>query len=189
MPKNMPAASVGDLIAGRRTIYRFKPDLTPPREKILEAVNAARWAPNHHLTEPWHFYLIGPATARAIAELNAELVKERKDEAAAQAKLERWLKIPGWLALTCDRSEDTVRAMEDYAACCCAAQNLMLYLWSEGIGVKWNTGDLIHHPQFYDLLWVDPDLERAIGIFWYGYAEEIPNAARKRVDQFLVELP
>ncbi|MBI4005222.1 MAG: nitroreductase [Gammaproteobacteria bacterium] len=181
--------SIEELISGRRTIYAFKSSPVPPLEEIKQAINLARWAPNHYLTEPWHFYLVGPKTAKAIAQLNAELVGVKHGEKAAQIKLERWSKMPGWLVLTCNKSDDPVRAQEDYAACCCAVQNLMLYLWSLGIGVKWNTGDVIQESKFYDLIWVDPDAETVVGLFWYGYAEEVPNKARKQVDRFLIELP
>ncbi len=66
------------LISNRRTVHQFKPGEVPPIEKIEEAIDLARWAPNHHLTEPWHFYIIGPETASAITELNAELARKKK---------------------------------------------------------------------------------------------------------------
>lgn len=189
MSEKISFNSIDELISGRRTIYKFKSSPTPPIEKIKEAINLARWAPNHYLTEPWHFYLIGPETARAITELNAELVKKKSGEEAAKAKLKRWSKMPGWLVLTCNKSDDPVRAREDYAACCCAAQSLMLCLWSAGIGVKWNTGDIIQESQFYNLVWVDPDVETVVGLFWYGYPEEVPTTTRKPIEQITIELP
>ena len=176
------------LIESRRTIHDFKPEV-PPRETILRAIDLARWAPNHLLTEPWRFYLLGPETAQAITRLNAEQVTRDKGEAAGRAKLERWSKVPGWLAVTCINSDEPVRAREDFAACCCAVQNLQLYLWSEGIGVKWTTGKVTREPEFYDLIWVDPAVETLVGLMWYGYPADIPQPQRKAVEQILVELP
>ncbi len=177
-----------ELIRSRRTINRFRPE-PPPRAAIHRAVELARWAPNHHLTQPWHFYLIGPQTRQGIIDLNTELLMASKGEAAAEAKRRNWEAKPGWLAVTCDHSSDEIQAWEDYAACACAIHNLALYLWSEGIGVKWSTGPVIRDARFYDLLWIDPDIETVIGLVWYGYPDESPESHRHSVDCSLVELP
>lgn len=180
---------IAGLIQTRRTIHDFRPDEIPPRETLLKALDLARWAPNHHLTEPWHFYLLGKETAAGIARLNAELVTAKNGPDAGREKLERWLAMPGWLVLTCFNSDDQLRAREDYAACCCAMQNAMLYLWSENIGVKWTTGAVTRDPRFYDLIWVDPELETVVGLFWYGYAADVPQPQRKPLDSIMAELP
>ncbi|MGD8429667.1 MAG: nitroreductase [Ectothiorhodospiraceae bacterium] len=176
------------LIAGRRTINSFRPEL-PPRSLIRRGISLARWAPNHHLTEPWNFYLIGPRTRDGIVALNAELVAAGKGAEAAEAKRSRWSAIPGWLAVTCNRSDDGLRQREDYAACACAIQNLSLYLWSEGVGTKWTTGAVTREARFYDLLWIDPGQEEVVGLIWYGYPAESPRTHRSGVDVALVDLP
>ena len=181
--------TVAQLLRGRRTIHDFAAEPEVPHETVLRALDLARWAPNHNATEPWHFYLLGPETAEAICRLNAELVTAKRGDAAGAEKLARWRAIPGWLLLTCDRSEDPVREREDYAACCCAAHNLQLYLWSEGVGVKWTTGAVTRDPRFFDLVWVDPVVESVVGLFWYGYPCEVPRPGRKPVSEFLVSLP
>ena len=183
------SGEVAELLRGRRTIHDFDPDREVPRETIVRAIELARWAPNHHATEPWHFYLLGRETADAIATLNAEIVTRSKGEAAGAEKLARWRAIPGWLLLTCDRSEDPLREREDYAACCCAAQNFQLYLWSVGVGVKWTTGAVTRDPRFFDIAWVEPEAESVVGLFWYGYATEVPRPGRRPVSEVLVSLP
>lgn len=180
---------IAELITGRRTIYDFKTDPVPSPEIIKRAIDISRWAPNHHLTEPWHFYLPGRETITKIIELNTALAMEKDGADVAREKQERWSGIPGWLVLTCDISDNPVLSQENYAACSCVAQNLMLYLWSENIGTKWNTGSVIRDKRFYDLLWIDPSAETVTGLFWYGYAREIPVTARKSLQQILVELP
>jgi nitroreductase len=184
----LAAKSMADLIRSRRTIYVFKQE-PPPRETVVRAIELARWAPNHRLTEPWHFYWLGSETTEAIARLNADLVTKQKGRAAGQAKLERWRTIPGWIVVTCENSADPIRAREDLVACACAIQNLSLYLWSEGIGTKWNTGAVTRDPAFYDLIWADPSQETVVGLLWYGYPHEIPETARKPIEEILVELP
>lgn len=182
------AQTVANVIRSRRSINRFQPQ-TPPREIIRRALELARWAPNHYLTEPWHFYLLGPRTQQAVIELNAELTSAARGAEAGEAKRRKWAAIPGWLAVTCDRSVDARRAREDYAACACAIHNLALYLWSEGIGVKWTTGAVTREPRFYDLLWVDPEIEIVVGLLWYGYPDEAPQSRRRPLEHSLVELP
>lgn len=180
--------AVAQLIRNRRSINRFRPQI-PPRQTILRALDVARWAPNHHLTEPWHFYLLGPKTKQAVVELNAELTAAAYGPEAAEAKRRRWDAIPGWLVVTCDHSLDALRAREDYAACACAVHNLALYLWSEGIGVKWTTGAVTRDSRFFDLLWIDPELETLVGLLWYGYPDEAPQSRRRGLAHSLVELP
>jgi nitroreductase len=179
--------SVAELIRNRRTINFFKPEL-PPRELVLEGIDLARWAPNHHLTEPWRFYLLSDAVKQQVVELNARMVTEARGEKAGNAKRERWSGIPGWLVVTCLRSSDPQRQKEDYAACCCAVHNLALFLWSRGVGMKWTTGDVTRTEEFYDLVWVDPHVEEVVGLFWYGYPDEVPVSVRKPVSEILVEL-
>ena len=110
---------------------------------VAGAVEAATYAPNHKRTEPWRFHLLGPAAARRVCELNAELVAASKGEAAGAKKLERWLRMPGWLVVTCvgggggaSLDDPAGAAREDYAACCCAVQNLCLSLHADGLGIS-----------------------------------------------------
>lgn len=183
-----PETAIAQVIRSRRTPHVFHGEV-PPRERILEALSLARWAPNHRLTEPWRFYLLGPETADAIARLNAKIVRETRGEAAAQAKLDRWRSMPGWLLVTCRRSTDDLRMEEDYAACCCAVQNIMLALWAHGIGMKWGTGKVTHHPAFFDLVGVDPMAEKVVGLFWYGYPDKLSTPPRKPLEAVLYERP
>jgi nitroreductase len=178
-----------DLIRQRRTVHDFEPGC-PPKEAILRAVELARWVPNHHHTEPWRFIVIGPETAQKIVDLNAELVTARKGPEHGEHKRKRWSTVPGWIAVTCPRTDDEQRQNEDYAACCCAIHNFSLSLWSEGIGVKWTTGDVIRHPRFFEFLGIDPLARLVVGLLWYGYPATIPPAqSRKPVEEILTERP
>lgn len=194
MPENQPAkspadAAVADLIRGRRSIDLFLPEPADPK-LLLEAVDLARWAPNHRLTEPWRFYLLGPETADAVARCASELDAQVKGERAGQARLARLKSIPGHFVVTSRRSDDELLDREDYAACCCAVQNLMLYLWQRGVGVKWTTGAITREQRLYDVLGIDSAAERIVGYFWYGYAKVAPTKTRARgVDEIVTRLP
>ena len=173
----------------RRTISSFKPEV-PDSEIIQRAIEAARWAPNHRYTEPWHFYRLGPETAAQVVTLNTALVRAKKGDEAAETKQKKWASVPAWLLVTCDRSEDALKGQEDYAATACAIQNLQLALWAEGVGCKWTTGDVTRANELADLCWFDAQAERVVGLLMIGYPEDVPPAVRKKdLPQISVELP
>lgn len=181
-------SSIDAVIRGRRTIGAFRPEI-PDQSIIDSAIELASWAPNHKKTEPWRVYQLGHQTATAIVELNSQLVERKKGVQEAQAKRKSWSSVPGWLVVTCIKVDDPFRHEEDYAACCCFVQNLMLSLWSNQIGSKWSTGDVTRDPQFFDLLQIDPAKARVVGLIWYGYPAVVPDQNRKPVTDFLVRLP
>jgi len=185
----MEKSSIAEIIRKRRTIHQFRPQQRPPQEEIMAAIEHAIWAPNHYKTEPWKFYLIGDDTKEKICQLNAELVRNKHSDKAADIKLKRWREIPGWLLLSCNKSDDETRAREDFASCCCVAQNLMLYLWSIDIGVKWTTGEVTREQKFFEIMDIDNSRESVVGLFWYGYADEIPQMSRPSLEQIVIELP
>jgi nitroreductase len=192
------AEACTDLLLSRRTVNDFKPTLPDGWDDALRrAVRAATYAPNHKLTEPWRFHLLGPEAVRQVCELNAELVSGKKGAEAGAKKLKRWLAVPGWLVATCVRSgmrsagstmdEPGGVLREDYAACCCAVQNLCLSLHADGIGTKWTTGAVNFDERFAAAAGL-PDDEYVVGTIWFGEAEKQPNAPRKRlsVDNVLI---
>jgi nitroreductase len=181
-------AAVADAIRSRRSINLFEPEPVGTA-KLLEAIELARWAPNHRLTEPWRFYVIGEQTAEAIIRFAVEFETGAKGERAGAARFARLKSIPGFFVVTCRRSDDALLQHEDYAACCCAVQNLMLYLWPLGIGVKWTTGGITREQGFYDAVGIDAATESVVGFFWYGRPKMIPVQKRREVEDIVVRRP
>jgi nitroreductase len=187
--RNSAAADeLAAVLRGRRSIDLFDPQPVPS-SVVLDAIDAARWAPNHRLTEPWHFYLLGPVTVRAVIELAVEIDAAKKGERAGAARRARLEAIPGYFVLTCRRSNEPLLDREDYAACCCAAQNLLLYLWQRGIGSKWTTGGITRDSRFYELLGIDAAEQSVVGLFWYGIPKVIPTQRRRAVAEIATERP
>ncbi len=179
---------LSDLVRGRRTVNDFQPQV-PPEEAVLSALELARWAPNHKLTQPWRFFLLGRETIAKVIDLNTRLVEAAKGPEVAAGKRRKWGSVPGWLVVTCLRSDDPFRQREDYAACCCAVQNLLLGLWAQGIGSKWTTGDVTRQPEFFHLLQVDPAEHDVVGLIWYGYPAQVPASRRMELDAVMRRLP
>jgi nitroreductase len=180
--------AVERVIRERRTVHLFRPE-PPPDEWVRGALELARWAPNHHHTEPWRFHWLGPQTAAAVVRLNTELVRQSKGDAAAAAKEAQWSTVPGWIVVTSTRDADPVREREDYAACCCAIHSFSLALWARGVGVKWSTGAVTRHPDFFRLLELPPDRHHVIGLLWYGFPQSVPEQKRRPLDEVLSRLP
>ena len=178
----------GEVLRGRRTINLYLQ--TPvPDGLVREAIEAAIWAPNHHVTEPWRFYLLGKESIGACVDLVRDIVTATKGAKAGEFKARSWSEKPGWLVVTCQKSDDERLQQEDYAACCAATHGLMLYLWKAGVGSKWTTGDIVRDPRFYEITGIDANREFVTGLVWYGYPKVTPAQSRKDISSVLSELP
>jgi nitroreductase len=179
---------LAEVIRGRRTINLYLQ--TPvPDELVSDAIDVATWAPNHHVTEPWRFYLLGEQTVGRCLDLCHDIVTAKKGPDAADFKRRSWSEKPGWLVATCQRSDDELRQQEDYAACAAAVQNLMLYLWKAGVGSKWTTGDITRDPRFFDIVGFDAANEFVVGLIWFGYPKLTPEQKRRGPEEVLTRLP
>jgi nitroreductase len=183
----MDIDTTADLIRSRRTINFFRPDPVP-ESLIREAIEVARWAPNHKLTEPWHFYILGNQTITLVKNLITDIKSTGQPVSVRDGVRKRLDAIPGWLVISCKKSTETITQMEDYAACSCAVQNMMLYLWSAGVGVKWTTGKVIRDDRFFRTLGLDDSRQMIIGLFWYGYPGVITAQNRKAVPEITTVL-
>jgi nitroreductase len=192
--KTAPSYETQDLrefarvLRGRRTIDQFLQ--TPvPVELVREALEVATWAPNHYVSEPWRFILPGKETVGRIVDLCAEVVSADKGPELGEHKRNTWSEKPGWLIVTCPHSDDALREKEDYAACCAAVQNFMLYLWKAGVGSKWTTGSITRDKRFFDIIGVNEETFFVVGMLWFGYPKITPTQSRVPLDEVLSELP
>lgn len=187
---------VYEAILTRRTIARFT-DKPVARELLERILTAGIWAPNHHLTEPWRFIILGPETQRRLAGRFADL-KLAKATVTDPERLSRlheeharkFLSIPHIVAVATSCEGDEERRREDFAATSCAVQNIQLAAWAEGIGVKWSTAAVIHDPLAYSLLALNPAEFDIIGLLFMGYPADIPTRDRKRpLEEVIREVP
>ena len=177
-----------EILRGRRTIELFLQ--TPVPDKLVrDAIETATWAPNHHVTEPWRFYVLGEETKARCLDLCRDIVSAKKGQKAAEFKRESWSEKPGWLVVSCQRSDDELLQREDYAACSAAVQNFMLHLWKAGVGSKWTTGDITRDPRFLDIVGIDEATAFVVGLVWFGYPKLTPTQSRKEPAKVLTRLP
>ena len=176
------------VLRGRRTIDQYIQ--TPIPDKLVrEAVAAATWAPNHYVSEPWRFILPGTETVGRIVDLCADMVSAEKSTEHGVHKRRTWSQKPGWIVVTCQRSDDELREREDYAACCAAVQNFMLYLWKAGVGSKWTTGPITRDTRFLEIIGVDESEAFVVAMLWFGYPKITPTQSRQDTDSVLTRLP
>ena len=183
-PGSQRYQGVARVLRERRTVHEFTA-VRPPLDIVTQAVDLARWAPNHYRSEPWHFYLLDRNTAARVVELNADIVSRNKGDKVAAIKRKRWSSMPGWMVVSCAHSNDEIRAREDYAACCCAVQNMAVYLWDQGIGMKWTTGEVTRDSRFFDTIGMDYEKVYVVGLFWYGYPASVPTQHRRPLAEIL----
>jgi nitroreductase len=121
-------------IRTRRTHKAFKPDPVE-REVLDELFELARWAPNHHLTNPWRFRVVGP---RALERLKAAAGPE------AASKLDR---APTLVVCSCVTAGDETAREEDLLATACAAYIVLLAAHGRGLAGYWRTPEVLRTPQ------------------------------------------
>jgi nitroreductase len=113
-------------IRTRRTHKAFGPEPLP-REQVEELLELARWAPNHNLTAPWRFRVLGPA---ALARLKRAAGPE------GAAKLDR---APTLIVVSCILGGDPVEDEEDLHATAVAAYIVLLAAHGRGLAGYWRT--------------------------------------------------
>src|ERR671938_547518 len=91
----------------RRTHKAYAPDPVP-RETLEELFELARWAPNHHRTNPWRFRVVGPDT---LARLK---------EAAGPAEAPKLDRAPTLVVASAVLTGDLLQDEEDLCATACA---------------------------------------------------------------------
>ena len=149
---------VQDAIRNRRTHKAFRPEPVPP-SLLDELLELARWAPNHHLTNPWRFRVLGPVTLTRLKEAAGP---------EAAAKLDR---APTLVAATALRSEDPVQDQEDLCATACAVYAVLLASHARGLAGYWRTPAVLRTGAGLEALGIPPD-ERFVALVHLGWPRQ-----------------
>jgi nitroreductase len=160
---------IDDLIRSRRTHKAFGPDPVP-HDVLLELFELARWAPNHHLTDPWRFRVLG-AKAR-------ERLKQAAEEhtPGSGSKLDR---APTLIVASARQSGDAVQDHEDVLATAVACYIVLLGAHGRGLAGYWRTLPVIATPAGRAATQL-PEDELPIGLLHLGDARQeqrVPDRA------------
>jgi nitroreductase len=143
------------------------------REVVARIIEAATWAPNHRHTEPWRFAVLAGGAREELGDrvgawMRAEFEPAIADRQAESTK-KKLVRSPLIIVVSQTRSaDDAVQDLEDYAACCCATQNLLLAAHAEGLASKWSTGVLAAAPPVFEYLSL-PLEDRIVAFVYLGY--------------------
>ena len=165
--------SLVDLAEQRRTHKAFGPDPVP-RETLLEILGAARFAPTHHMTEPWRLRVLGPKALAALKEAAGE--KEA-------AKLDR---APTLVVATAALTGDLVQDEEDVCATAAAIVLVLLAATERGYATYWRTPQVLRTPPGRDAVGI-PSGERFLGLLHFGTPERAPAPRERQPVESYVE--
>jgi len=182
-----------DAITNRRSVKRFS-ERPVSREEVETLLSAAALAPNHKLTQPWRFYVLGPEARYAYGlALGARKAKKLPDPASAAALREtvgaEHRALPGMIAVAVVNHENPETREEDYAAAMMAVQNMALAAVELGLGTHIKTGAVMHDPAARAAAGLPAD-QRIVAIVNVGEpAEAVPAKKREPASAFTTWVP
>jgi nitroreductase len=159
-------------IRTRRTHKAYGPEPVP-RDVLDQLFELARWAPNHNLTNPWRFRVLGPNTLGALKRAAGE---------EAAAKLDR---APTLVAVSVRRSGDPITDEEDLCAGACAAYILLLVAHARGLAGYWRTPAVLRTPEGLAALGIGSD-EHFFGLIHLGTPRQERAAPEREPPERLV---
>ena len=140
------------------------------RELLDELFELARWAPNHHDTNPWRFRVLGPATLAQLKEL---------EDAVKPGNARKLDRAPTLVVVTARQTGDPVQDREDVLAGGVAAYIVLLAAHGRGLAGYWRTLSILDSPEGSRVLGLEPD-EVAIGLLHLGHpvhSQDTPERA------------
>ena len=145
---------IEEAIRTRRTHKVFGPEPVE-RATLDELFELARWAPNHHATNPWRFRVLGPG---ALARLKQAAGKEQA------AKLSR---APTLIVVSAKLIGDPLQDEEDLHATAIAAYIVLLAAHARGFVGYWRTPAVLRTQEGRAAICLGPE-ERVLGLIHLG---------------------
>ena len=172
-----------DSINARRSIKTFT-DHPVTRKEIEQLLSTACQAPNHRMTEPWRFYVLGPRARRAYGEaLGRRKAKRIEDPEAGKAVVakvaETHESLPAMVAVAVTVHENPEIREEDFAAAYMGIQNLSLVAHAIGLGTHIKTGAIMDDPAARAAVGV-PEGERIVATVNIGQPDRLPDGQARR---------
>jgi nitroreductase len=162
-----------ELAAGRRTHKEFTAEPVD-RETLLELLDVARYAPNHHLTQPWRFRVLGPETL------------DRLQECAGESEAKKLGRAPTLVVASAALSGELVGDEEDVCATAAAIMLVLLAATERGLATYWRTPAIFRTARGRDAIGV-PAGERVLGLLHFGAAARQPSPRERAAASKYVE--
>lgn len=181
-------SAVLDFIRSRRSVGKMTEEI-PDRALIEQLLEAATWAPNHHLTQPWRFFVLSGEGRSVLGRASGEAAALQTDDpvkaaAARTAAANKVLRAP-WIIVVASEPIHDGRTpdMEEHLAVGAAAQNMLLQAEALGLAAIWRTGGPAFAPEVRDAFGLSEHAQ-IVGFIYVGYpAMERPVRERIPFDQ------
>ncbi|ALS21295.1 hypothetical protein JCM16163A_04540 [Paenibacillus sp. YK5] len=176
---------LNEAIRGRRSIGRVKQEPIT-REHIEEVLEAGNWAPSHHGTEPWRFFVMTGKGRQALADAYADIASEAAPqltgeelEAMRAKQAAKAFRAPVVIAVAVSPSDRKgVIRIEEFAAAHAAVQNMLLTAHALGLGAIWRSGEPMYHPRMKQAFQLT-EKEEMVGLLYMGIPD-MPHPEGKR---------
>lgn len=170
---------IEDAIRARVSVKEYR-DEPVPRDQVERLLELATLVPNHRMTEPLEYRVMGEAAKTAYAEaLAGRKTKKIDDPAVARAVTEKVVRrttsVPTMIAFLVDEDENPEIREEDYATAFMAIQNLALAAAATGLGTHIKTGAVLGEPALRSALEVAEE-QRVAAIVFLGDPAEVPGS-------------
>ncbi|NOU95472.1 nitroreductase [Paenibacillus sp. LMG 31456] len=165
-----------EAIRDRRSVGKVKQDPLE-RKDIEKLLEAAAWAPNHHTTEPWRFFVMTGQGRQVLGDAYADIGMKEMDQKKTAEELEisrkkhadKAFRAPVVIAVAVSPSSAAgVNQMEEFAAVHSAVQNMLLAAHGMGFGAVWRTGEPAYHPRMKQAFGLS-ETEQIVGLIYVGY--------------------
>ena len=143
-----------EAIRSRRTHKAYGPEPVP-RDELDDLLELARWAPNHDLTNPWRFRVVGPESLERLKHVAGP---------EGATKLDR---APTLVVASTIQNGDPVQDEEDLAATSAAIYIVLLAAHARGMAGYWRTPAILRTDEGKAAVGV-PDDERVLGLIHLG---------------------
>jgi nitroreductase len=173
--QTIQSPSVFETIRQRRSNGLMKQDL-PSKEQIERLLEAAIYAPNHHITEPWRFFVITGSAREKLGEVMAKALeghltgeKPARDLEILQKERMKPLRAPAIIAVSVsavERKEDFWERIEAGSA---AVQNMLLTAQEMGLATIWRTGSAAYDPLVKQWFGLTPE-DHIVAFVYVGFA-------------------
>jgi nitroreductase len=177
----MPVTAVQlleDAVRSRRTHKAFGSEPVA-KPVLLELFELARWAPNHHVTNPWRFRVLGPV-ARERLKQAAEVAKP-----GSGAKLDR---APTLIVVSAKQTGEAAQDHEDVLSTAVAAYIVLLGAHARGLAGYWRTVAVLDESGGRAAVGL-PDDETPLGLLHLGEPrQEARVPERASVDEIVAFL-
>ncbi len=167
--------SVFNTIKQRRSVGQLT-EQEPSRAQIERMLEAATYAPSHHVTEPWHFFVItGAAREELGALMAASLRPTLKDCTPEKLQLRLWkernkpLRAPIIITVAIKGIQDIAGMLvENIEAAAAATQNMLIAAEEMGLATLWRTGESAYDPLVKRWFGLEAD-DHIVGFIYVGY--------------------